>query len=133
MIHPATTTHEQLSDEEKLASGVSPDLVRVAVGIEHIDDIIADFDQALAKVPHFVEQPTTASSSSFSYGSDSMEKELIAKAEQEADHARRKSAETQASLIAARAELEKLKELQLEQELMQVRQMIAEKQQGMYR
>jgi O-acetylhomoserine/O-acetylserine sulfhydrylase len=48
VIHPATTTHQQLSDEEQLASGVKPELVRISVGIEHIDDIIADVEQALA-------------------------------------------------------------------------------------
>ena len=48
VIHPASTTHQQLSDEEQAQSGVSPEMVRVSVGIEHIDDIIADFDQALA-------------------------------------------------------------------------------------
>lgn len=48
VIHPATTTHQQLDDEEQLAAGVTPDYVRVSVGTEHIDDIIADFDQALA-------------------------------------------------------------------------------------
>jgi len=48
-IHPATTTHQQLSSEEQLATGVSPDFVRLSVGIEHIDDILADVDQALAK------------------------------------------------------------------------------------
>lgn len=47
VIHPASTTHQQLSPDERLASGVTPDLVRVAVGIEHIDDIKEDFDQAL--------------------------------------------------------------------------------------
>lgn len=47
VIHPASTTHEQLSDEEQKASGVLPNLIRVSVGIEHIDDIIADFEQAL--------------------------------------------------------------------------------------
>ena len=47
VIHPASTTHQQLSDEEQTMSGVSSDLVRVSVGIEHIDDIIEDFDQAL--------------------------------------------------------------------------------------
>jgi O-acetylhomoserine (thiol)-lyase len=47
VIHPATTTHQQLSDQEQLAAGVTPDYVRVSVGTEHIDDIIADFDQAL--------------------------------------------------------------------------------------
>ncbi|EAQ83931.1 hypothetical protein CHGG_10335 [Chaetomium globosum CBS 148.51] len=45
-IHPWTTTHEQLSDEEKVSSGVTEDLIRISVGTEHIDDIIADFDQA---------------------------------------------------------------------------------------
>ncbi len=50
VIHPASTTHQQLSADEQTAAGVSPDLVRVSVGIEHIDDIKADFDQALAGV-----------------------------------------------------------------------------------
>lgn len=48
-IHPATTTHQQLSPEEQLATGVTPDFVRLSVGLEHIDDIVADLDQALAK------------------------------------------------------------------------------------
>jgi O-acetylhomoserine (thiol)-lyase len=48
-IHPATTTHEQLSEQEKLATGVTPDYIRVSVGIEHIDDILADIEQALGK------------------------------------------------------------------------------------
>ncbi|MBT3202922.1 MAG: aminotransferase class I/II-fold pyridoxal phosphate-dependent enzyme [Gammaproteobacteria bacterium] len=48
--HPATTTHRQLSPEELATAGVSEDLVRISVGIEHIDDIIADIDQALDKV-----------------------------------------------------------------------------------
>ncbi|KIJ19496.1 O-acetylhomoserine aminocarboxypropyltransferase [Paxillus involutus ATCC 200175] len=47
VIHPATTTHQQLTEEERLGVGVTPDLIRVAVGIEHINDIIADFEQAL--------------------------------------------------------------------------------------
>lgn len=47
VIHPASTTHQQLSDEEQKAAGVTPDQIRVSVGIEHIDDIIADFDKAL--------------------------------------------------------------------------------------
>ncbi|MCB0266381.1 MAG: PLP-dependent transferase, partial [Calditrichaeota bacterium] len=51
VIHPASTTHQQLSEQEQLDSGVTPGLVRVSVGIEHIDDIIWDFEQALAKVP----------------------------------------------------------------------------------
>ncbi|KAJ2160260.1 hypothetical protein GGF46_002371 [Coemansia sp. RSA 552] len=46
-IQPAATTHQQLSDAEQLASGVTPDLIRVSVGLEHIDDIKADFDAAL--------------------------------------------------------------------------------------
>jgi O-acetylhomoserine/O-acetylserine sulfhydrylase len=45
-IHPWSTTHEQLSDDEKRSSGVTEDLIRISVGIEHIDDIIADFDQS---------------------------------------------------------------------------------------
>jgi O-acetylhomoserine (thiol)-lyase len=47
VIHPSTTTHQQLSVEEQDAAGVTPDMVRVTVGIENIDDIIEDFDQAL--------------------------------------------------------------------------------------
>ncbi len=47
-IHPATTTHQQLSDDEQRATGVTPDYVRLSVGIEHIDDILADIEQALA-------------------------------------------------------------------------------------
>ena len=46
-IHPASTTHSQLSDAERTATGVSEGYVRLSVGIEHIDDIIADLDQAL--------------------------------------------------------------------------------------
>jgi O-acetylhomoserine (thiol)-lyase len=49
-IHSASTTHSQLSDAEQLAGGLPPDLVRLSIGIEHIDDIIADLEQALAKV-----------------------------------------------------------------------------------
>lgn len=47
VIHPASTTHQQLSEKEQLAAGVTEDYIRVSVGTEHIDDIIADFDQAL--------------------------------------------------------------------------------------
>jgi O-acetylhomoserine (thiol)-lyase len=46
-IHPATTTHQQLSREEQLATGVTPDFIRLSIGIEHVDDIIADIEQAL--------------------------------------------------------------------------------------
>ena len=49
VIHPASTTHQQLSETEQLAAGVTPDYVRVSAGTEHIDDIIADFDNALKK------------------------------------------------------------------------------------
>lgn len=48
VIHPASTTHEQLSPDELESTGVRPELVRVSVGIEHIDDIKADFEAALA-------------------------------------------------------------------------------------
>ena len=47
VIHPASTTHQQLSPEEQLSAGVTPTMVRVSVGIEHIDDILEDFEQAL--------------------------------------------------------------------------------------
>lgn len=47
VIHPASTTHQQLTEEEQRAAGVSPDLIRLSIGIEHVDDIIADLDQAL--------------------------------------------------------------------------------------
>ncbi len=50
VIHPASTTHEQLNQEEQLLSGVTPDLIRVSVGLEHIEDIIEDFDEALRAV-----------------------------------------------------------------------------------
>ena len=49
-IHPATTTHQQLSSEEQLSTGVTPDFVRLSIGIEHVDDIIADIEQALKKI-----------------------------------------------------------------------------------
>lgn len=49
-IHPASTTHEQLSEEERLKSGVLPNLIRISVGIEHIDDLKNDFDQAFDKI-----------------------------------------------------------------------------------
>ncbi len=45
--HPATTTHRQLSGEELLKAGVSEDMVRLSIGLEHVDDILADIDQAL--------------------------------------------------------------------------------------
>jgi O-acetylhomoserine (thiol)-lyase len=45
--HPASTTHRQLNPEELATAGVSEEMIRISVGIEHIDDIIADIDQAL--------------------------------------------------------------------------------------
>ena len=50
VIHPASTTHQQLTPEEQLSTGVTPDFIRLSVGIENVDDIIADLDQALAHV-----------------------------------------------------------------------------------
>jgi O-acetylhomoserine (thiol)-lyase len=47
-IHPATTTHSQLSEDAQRAGGITPELVRLSVGLEHIDDIVADLDQALS-------------------------------------------------------------------------------------
>ena len=46
-IHPATTTHSQLDEQQQREGGITPELVRLSVGIEHIDDILADLDQAL--------------------------------------------------------------------------------------
>ena len=48
--HPATTTHRQLNDAELKKAGVSADLVRLSIGIEHLDDLIADIEQAFAAV-----------------------------------------------------------------------------------
>ena len=49
MIRPTFTTHQQLTETEQLATGVTPDFIRLSVGLEHIEDIIEDIDQALAK------------------------------------------------------------------------------------
>ncbi|HEY4651920.1 MAG TPA: aminotransferase class I/II-fold pyridoxal phosphate-dependent enzyme, partial [Pontibacter sp.] len=57
IIHPASTTHQQLSEEEQAAAGVEPTLLRVSLGIEHIDDIKADFEHAFAAVEKAVEEP----------------------------------------------------------------------------
>ena len=54
-IHPATTTHSQLNEEELLASGVTPGYVRLAIGIEHIDDIVEDLEQALKGTSNNIE------------------------------------------------------------------------------
>ena len=50
IIHPASTTHSQLTEEEQATTGVTPDFVRLSVGLETVSDIIADLDQALAKI-----------------------------------------------------------------------------------
>jgi O-acetylhomoserine (thiol)-lyase len=47
IIHPASTTHQQLSEEDQLAGGVTPDLIRLSIGIENIEDILWDLDKAL--------------------------------------------------------------------------------------
>jgi O-acetylhomoserine (thiol)-lyase len=48
--HPASTTHRQMSAQEQLAAGVKPEMIRLSIGIEHSDDIIADLDQALGAI-----------------------------------------------------------------------------------
>jgi len=48
-IHPATTTHSQLSEAEQARAGVTPDFIRLSIGIEDLDDILWDLDQALSK------------------------------------------------------------------------------------
>jgi O-acetylhomoserine (thiol)-lyase len=50
VIHPASTTHRQLANEQREAAGAGPDVVRLSIGIEDVDDIIADLDQALASL-----------------------------------------------------------------------------------
>ncbi len=50
IIHPASTTHRQLTEEQQIGAGAGPDVVRLSVGIESVDDIIADLDQALARI-----------------------------------------------------------------------------------
>jgi len=47
IIHPASTTHSQLEPAEQIATGTTPDLIRLSVGLEHVDDLIADLEQAL--------------------------------------------------------------------------------------
>jgi len=60
IIHPASTTHQQLTGEEQVTTGVTPDLIRLSVGIEHIDDILADLDQALRAATASPAQPAAA-------------------------------------------------------------------------
>jgi len=50
IIHPSSTTHRQLPDDARAEAGAGPDVIRVSVGIEHIDDIIADMAQALEQI-----------------------------------------------------------------------------------
>ena len=50
VLHPASTTHRQLTDEQLVATGIAPDMVRLSVGIENVDDILADLEQALANI-----------------------------------------------------------------------------------
>lgn len=50
IIHPASTTHSQLTEEEQASTGVTPDFIRLSVGLETVSDIIADLDQALAQI-----------------------------------------------------------------------------------
>jgi len=59
-IHPASTTHRQLAPEDQKAAGVKPGMVRLSVGIEHLDDIIADLQQALDSVAQSAPQPVSA-------------------------------------------------------------------------
>jgi O-acetylhomoserine (thiol)-lyase len=57
VIHPASTTHRQMSEEQQIAAGVPPDLVRLSVGLETLDDILWDLDQALAKATRLASSP----------------------------------------------------------------------------
>ena len=50
VLHPASTTHRQLTDEQLVAGGIVPEMIRFSVGIENVEDIIADLEQALAKI-----------------------------------------------------------------------------------
>ena len=50
VLHPSSTSHSQLNEEQQKAGGLTPDLIRLSVGIEHADDIIGDLEQAFSKV-----------------------------------------------------------------------------------
>jgi O-acetylhomoserine (thiol)-lyase len=50
VLHPASATHRQLTDEQLVAAGINPGMIRLSVGLESVDDIIADIEQALAKI-----------------------------------------------------------------------------------
>ncbi len=60
IIHPASTTHQQLSAEDQLASGVTPDLIRLSVGLEHVDDLVEDLDRALSAATGAARQGSAA-------------------------------------------------------------------------
>ena len=62
VIHPASTTHAQLSEDEQLAAGITPDMIRLSVGLEDVDDLIWDLDQALAKSQTAAPRPRLFSS-----------------------------------------------------------------------
>ena len=49
VLHPASSTHRQLTDEQLREAGITPGMVRLSVGVEHVDDIIADLEQALGR------------------------------------------------------------------------------------
>jgi O-acetylhomoserine (thiol)-lyase len=58
--HPASTTHRQMSAQEQEKAGVRPEMIRLSIGIEHIDDILADLDQALAAAQPHIRSPLLA-------------------------------------------------------------------------
>jgi O-acetylhomoserine (thiol)-lyase len=60
VIHPASTTHQQMSDEDQVAAGLSPDLIRISIGLEDVADITWDLDQALVKAVRSVSVSTGA-------------------------------------------------------------------------
>ena len=64
VIHPASTTHRQLSPAELVKAGVRPEAVRLSIGLEHIDDILEDIDQALAAAYATVSHPIAVGSGS---------------------------------------------------------------------
>jgi O-acetylhomoserine (thiol)-lyase len=60
IIHPASTTHEQLTPEQQIATGTTPELVRLSLGLEDVRDLIADLDQALGETPTAANEPRKA-------------------------------------------------------------------------
>ena len=60
VLHPASTTHQQMTKEELKAAGIGDDLIRVSVGLEDIDDLLADLDQALKRALRATETPKAA-------------------------------------------------------------------------